>query len=56
MLFTLAAETLQTLIEEVQHNLVQTSDSKTKLLQYADDMIIFKLAHPQKPLYNHGSS
>jgi Reverse transcriptase (RNA-dependent DNA polymerase) len=45
MLFILAAETLQTLISNIQNDLLQTPRCKTEILQFADDTIIFTSAH-----------
>jgi Reverse transcriptase (RNA-dependent DNA polymerase) len=47
MLFILAMQSLQSLLQEVQPNLVQTPDCITELLQFADDAILFTPAHPQ---------
>jgi Reverse transcriptase (RNA-dependent DNA polymerase) len=47
MLFILAVETLQTLIANVQDDLIQKPNCKIELLQFADDTIIFTPTHPQ---------
>jgi Reverse transcriptase (RNA-dependent DNA polymerase) len=43
----LAMQSLQSLIDEVQPNHIQTLDCRTELLQFADNAIIFTPAHPQ---------
>jgi Reverse transcriptase (RNA-dependent DNA polymerase) len=47
MLFILAVETLQTLIVNVQDNLIQMPHCRTELLQFADDTLIFTPTYPQ---------
>jgi hypothetical protein len=45
MFFILAVETLQVLIENYQHVLIQTPKSRIELLQFADNTILFTPAH-----------
>jgi Reverse transcriptase (RNA-dependent DNA polymerase)/zinc-binding in reverse transcriptase len=47
MLFILATETLQGMIATSQQVLFQIPGAPTKLLQFADDTVIFTPAHPQ---------
>jgi hypothetical protein len=46
LIFLLAVDTLQALMQKIKHNFIEVPSVATTLLQFADNTAIVTLAHP----------